>query len=130
MGCTTAPVAGSGPCPTCTARVEKPQLLSATMRYELEQVGARDHRHWLAGLDYEDGLLPAQQRLEGVVDRRVDTDLAQRGVHRLGHRRRHHRRIAVHAVKQRALLQRADDALSVVGHWNLRDSVALHDVDG
>src|SRR5439155_15951160 len=25
MGCTTAPVAGSGPCPTCKARVENPQ---------------------------------------------------------------------------------------------------------
>src|SRR6266480_3625054 len=28
IGCTTAPVAGSGPCPTCKALVEKPQFPS------------------------------------------------------------------------------------------------------
>src|SRR5439155_15880376 len=111
MGCTTAPVAGSGPCPTCSARVEKPQFTSppcgevgpvceftsppcgevgpvcgadpagwgrslgmsapAAVRDELEQVGARDHRHGLVTFHHQHRLLAAQQRLECVIERRV-----------------------------------------------------------
>src|SRR5260370_10080648 len=64
IGCTTAPVAGSGPWPTCKARVAKPQLsLSfaksalAAVGDELEQVGARDHGDRLVALDHEQRLL-------------------------------------------------------------------------
>src|SRR6266704_3192961 len=98
IGCTTAPVAGSGPWPTWTARVAKPQpslvFLSVksaltAMSDELEQVGARDHRHGLAGLDHQDRLLAAQQRLERVVDRGIDTNLAQRCIHGRGNRGRY-----------------------------------------
>src|SRR5438552_9922274 len=181
MGCTTAPVAGSGPCPTCSARVEKPQFTSppcgevgpvcgadpagwgrsrftsppcgevgpvcgadpagwgrslgnsapAAMRDELEQVGARDHRHRPVTFHHQHRLLAAQQRLESVVQRRVHAHLAQRRVHRRGHRRRNDRRVAVHAVEQRALLQRADHPLPVrlLDHRQLRDAIALHQVD-
>src|SRR5712692_7580682 len=140
IGCTTAPVAGSGPWPTWTARVAKPHpsldflsvksALSA-MRDELEQVGARDHGHGLARLHHEDRLLAAQKGLERVVDRGVDTDLAQRGIHRRRNRGRHDRRIVVDAVEQRALLQRADYevAVGVFRHRQLGDAVSLHQVD-
>src|SRR5690242_5858761 len=76
IGCTTAPVAGSGPWPTCRARVAKPQLFLsigksalAAVRDELEQVGARDHGDRLLALDHEHRLLAAKQRLERVVER-------------------------------------------------------------
>src|SRR5690348_11559549 len=88
MGCTTAPVSGSGPCPTWTARVENPQSVSegksapAAVRHELEQVGPRDHGDRLLVLDDEHGLLAPQQRLERVVERGIDRDLAHRRVHR------------------------------------------------
>src|SRR5215472_19282466 len=89
MGCTTAPVSGSGPWPTCRALVENPQLGSATtlVRDELEKVGPRDHRDGRIGLDHEHRLLAPEQRLERVVQRGVDRDLAQRSVHRRRHRR-------------------------------------------
>src|SRR3989440_577591 len=126
MGCTTAPVAGSGPCPTCSARVENPQFtsppcgevgpvceadpagwgrsqftsppcgevgpvcgadpagwgrssllnLAAAVRDELEQVGARDHRHGLVTFHHQHRLLAPQQRLESVIERRVHSDPA------------------------------------------------------
>src|SRR5882672_4653848 len=142
MGWTTAPVAGSGPWPTCRARVAKPQLSPppggfaadlpsewggeeprsvssgkssalAAVRDELEQVGARDHRHGPVALHHQHRLLAAQQGLERVVQRGVHADLAQRRVHRRGHRRGHDRRIAVHAVEQGALLERAHHPLPV-----------------
>src|ERR1700757_4995358 len=97
MGCTTAPVSGSGPCPTWTARVEKPQSLSggksapAAVRHELEQVCPRDHRDRRLVLHDEHRLLAAQQRLEGVVERRINCDLAHRRVHRRRDRGRHDR---------------------------------------
>jgi hypothetical protein len=74
MGCTTAPVSGSGPWPTWTARVENPQSLSegksapAAVRHELEQVGPSDHRDRLLVLHDEHRLLTPQQRLEGIVE--------------------------------------------------------------
>src|SRR6266480_538157 len=73
IGCTTAPVAGSGPCPTCKARVENPQSRGEPnsspfmgrwpevpegldgpasrpppVSDELEQIRPRDHRHRLS----------------------------------------------------------------------------------
>src|SRR5579864_7465834 len=106
MGWTTAPVAGSGPWPTCSARVAKPHLsipnevggfgvtswgpllpwsvksALAAVRDELEQVGPRDHRDRPPRLDHEHGLLAPEQRLERVVERGVHGDLAHRCVHR------------------------------------------------
>src|SRR6266852_2554001 len=89
IGCTTAPVAGSGPCPTCNARVEKPHSsrlsvntsAATPMRDKLQQVGARDHCDGLVSIDHQHRLLAAEQRLERVVERRIDADLAQRRVH-------------------------------------------------
>src|SRR2546421_4858379 len=80
IGWTTAPVAGSGPWPTCRARVENPQLSFSSgnssaltaVRDELEQVGARDHGDGPVSLHHQHRLLAAQQRLESVVQRRVD----------------------------------------------------------
>src|SRR5260370_7348109 len=69
IGCTTAPVAGPGPWPTCKARVAKPQLsLSfaksalAAVGDELEQVGARDHGDRRLAPDHYPPLLPPPQR--------------------------------------------------------------------
>src|SRR5579864_8744907 len=137
IGCTTAPVSGSGPCPMWTARVEKPQSVSegksalAAVRHELEQVGAGDHRDRLLVLHDQHGLFATQKRLERVVERGVDRDLAHRWIHRRRYGCRHDRRVAVDAVEQRALLEGADDATSVrlLHHGQLRDAVALHQVD-
>src|SRR5690348_7197865 len=94
MGWTTAPVAGSGPWPMCSARVENPHSLllvtspprgevapagvggwgaplslsPTAVRDELEQVRARDHGHRLAPIDHEHRLLATQQWLECVVE--------------------------------------------------------------
>src|SRR2546430_9902514 len=86
MGWTTAPVTGSGPCPTCNAFVEKPhssrfsgkRSAPAAVRHELEQVGARDHRHRLVTFHHQHRLLAPQQRLRSVIPRRVHPPPAQR----------------------------------------------------
>src|SRR5256886_10418071 len=84
MGWTTAPVTGSGPCPTCSARVEKPhssrfsgkRSAPAAVRDELEQVGAGDHRHRPVTFHHQHRLLAAPQPLPSVVQRRVPPGLA------------------------------------------------------
>src|SRR3989442_15246605 len=105
MGWTTAPVTGSGPCPTCNAFVEKPQsggkLLPiygevpaqpaegladrngwaatsapAAVREKLEQVGAGDHRHRLVTPHHQHRLLAAQQRPQMLTHRRNHAHLA------------------------------------------------------
>src|SRR5256885_1589259 len=135
MGWTTAPVAGSGPCPTCKARVANPQLFPSPLageagfpsplageagfpsplageagfpsplagegggdaagwgdtlspsavRHELEQVRAGDHRDRLPIVEHEHRLLAPKERLESIVERGIDRDLAHRRVHRGRH---------------------------------------------
>src|SRR2546430_13793810 len=92
MGCTTAPVAGSGPCPTCRARVENPHSRGEpnsspfmgrwpegpeglglpasrppSMRNEFEQIRPRDHRHRLPPIHHEHPLLAPQQPLARTI---------------------------------------------------------------
>src|ERR1700716_292748 len=137
MGCTTAPVAGSGPWPTWSALVEKPPgaARSATRPGdELEEIGTREHADRRLAVEDDERGVPAEQGLEGLLDGAIAGHGSEGRVHGRCHRLRDDARVRVDEGAQAALLQAADEAAvprrRSLPDGELGDGVALHQLDG
>ena len=128
----TAPVVGSGSCPACTQRVEKPSWFGLVIRCDPEVVdeveAGRDAEELIAVHDDGDVVL-AEQRHQ-VGDRRIGGDGLEPRHHHLLDRPRERLVGVLRFGQQRgehvALVDQADDMPALVDHRELRDVGRAH----